>query len=52
MTPRANSYFSGAGLMDLGLSLAGVEIGESYEIDETACATQRINFGTRSASAT
>jgi DNA (cytosine-5)-methyltransferase 1 len=45
MTPRANLYFSGAGLMDLGLSLAGIDIGESYEIDEAACTTQRLNFG-------
>ncbi|EQC0678308.1 hypothetical protein ACY2EP_003116 [Listeria innocua] len=29
----AKSYFSGAGGMDLGLSLAGIELIESYEID-------------------
>lgn len=39
-----NSYFSGAGLMDIGLQLAGLDIQQSFEIDETACDTQRLNF--------
>lgn len=30
--------------MDLGLDLGGLEVVESYEIDETCCATQRANF--------
>lgn len=45
MSIRLNSYFSGAGLMDLGLRRAGIEIGASFEIDETCCATLRKNFG-------
>ena len=44
MTPRANIYFSGAGLIDLGLRRVGVEIGQSFEIDPACCATQRANF--------
>lgn len=41
----ANSYFSGAGLMDLGLSRGGVTIQQSFEIDAKCCATLRANFG-------
>lgn len=44
MNPRINSYFSGAGLMDLGLARAGCELGQSYEIDPLCCATARENF--------
>jgi DNA (cytosine-5)-methyltransferase 1 len=44
MTITANSYFSGAGLMDLGLSLGGVTIQQSFEIDSHCCATLRANF--------
>lgn len=40
-----NSYFSGAGLLDIGLSEAGVEIGTSYEIDAVASRVQRENLG-------
>lgn len=43
-TPIANSYFSGAGLMDIGLRLGGLEVQQSFEIDPICCATQRINF--------
>ena len=39
-----NSYFSGAGLMDLGLSLGGLEVSQSFEIDPIACKTHRMNF--------
>lgn len=39
-----NSYFSGAGLMDLGLSLGGLDIQESFEIDDICCETMRKNF--------
>lgn len=44
MTPLINTYFSGAGLMDIGLTRAGIEIQQSFEIDEACCATQRANF--------
>lgn len=44
MTVTANTYFSGAGLMDIGLNEAGVTIGQSFEIDRDCCATQRANF--------
>lgn len=44
MSPVANSYFSGAGLMDLGLSLGGVSIQQSFEIDANCCATMRQNM--------
>jgi DNA (cytosine-5)-methyltransferase 1 len=44
MKPVANIYFSGAGLIDLGLQLGGVTIGQSFEIDAACCATQRANF--------
>jgi DNA (cytosine-5)-methyltransferase 1 len=40
----AKSYFSGAGGMDLGLTQAGINILESYEIDDTCCNTLRNNF--------
>lgn len=45
MKPTAISYFSGAGGMDCGLSMAGIDIIQSYEIDKTACDTLRMNFG-------
>jgi DNA (cytosine-5)-methyltransferase 1 len=41
----ANSYFSGAGLMDIGLQRGGIEIQQSFEIDAKCCATQQANFG-------
>lgn len=44
MTPTVNSYFSGMGLIDLGLARAGLRIGQSFEIDATCCETQRLNF--------
>jgi DNA (cytosine-5)-methyltransferase 1 len=40
-----NSYFSGAGLMDLGLARAGLSVQQSFEIDEVCCETLRLNFG-------
>lgn len=40
----ANSYFSGAGLCDLGLSQAGICIQQSFEIDQICCETLRANF--------
>lgn len=45
MTPTINSYFSGGGLLDIGLLQAGVKIGASYEIDPTCCAVQAANLG-------
>lgn len=36
MTPTAKGYFSGAGGMDLGLSLAGVAMVQSLDIDKAA----------------
>lgn len=39
-----NSYFSGAGLFDIGLQLGGLVINQSFEIDPVACETQRLNF--------
>lgn len=44
MTILANSYFSGAGLMDIGLGLGGVTVQQSFEIDAKCCATARANF--------
>jgi DNA (cytosine-5)-methyltransferase 1 len=41
---RVNSYFSGAGLMDLGLHRAGLEVQQSFELNETCCQTLRRNF--------
>ena len=43
MTINLNSYFSGAGLFDIGLQNSGVNIQESYEIDSAACQVQRDN---------
>lgn len=40
-----NSYFSGAGLMDIGLLDAGIEINQAFELDEDACKTYKRNLG-------
>lgn len=40
----AKSYFSGAGGMDLGMIEAGIDIVESFEIDEKAVKTLGLNF--------
>ena len=45
MNVVVNSYFSGAGLMDIGLIEAGIQIAQSFELDETACRVQRENLG-------
>jgi DNA (cytosine-5)-methyltransferase 1 len=42
--PTAKSYCSGAGLMDLGMSNAGIDIVKSLEIDSVCCDTLRLNF--------
>lgn len=43
MTILANSYFSGAGLLDEGLRRAGITVQQSFEIDKVCCATLRKN---------
>lgn len=40
-----NSYFAGAGLMDVGLLTAGIKINQAFELDADACATYRHNLG-------
>ena len=45
MIITANSYFSGAGLFDIGLLQAGIDIQRSYELDSMACRVQRKNLG-------
>lgn len=40
-----NSYFCGAGLMDIGLLNAGIHINQSFEIDKDAVATYKANIG-------
>ncbi|WP_299726733.1 DNA cytosine methyltransferase [uncultured Endozoicomonas sp.] len=40
-----NSYFCGAGLMDVGLLKAGITINQAFELDKDACKTYRANLG-------
>lgn len=42
---RINSYFSGAGIFEIGFNQEGLEIQESFELDSKAVQTQRANFG-------
>lgn len=44
MSVLVNSYFSGAGLMEIGLRRAGLDLQQSFEIDRTCVATHRLNF--------
>lgn len=44
MKPTVNSYFSGAGGFDLGLTQAGCQLQQSLEIDTTCCTTLGLNF--------
>ncbi len=44
MNIMVNSYFSGAGLFDIGLCLGGLDLQQSFEIDPICCETQRLNF--------
>lgn len=44
MAILTNSYFSGAGLMDLGLKRGGLELQQSFEVDDNCCRTLRFNF--------
>jgi DNA (cytosine-5)-methyltransferase 1 len=46
-TPTAKSYFSGAGGMDLGILRSGINIIESFEIDDQCCKTLENNFSHR-----
>lgn len=39
-----NSYFSGAGLMDIGLESGGLTLQQSFEIDRVCCETMRRNL--------
>lgn len=39
-----NTYFSGAGLMDIGLEIGGLTLQQSFEIDRVCCETMRQNF--------
>lgn len=45
MVVTVNSYFSGAGLADIGLIEAGIEINQAFEMDADACKTYRHNLG-------
>ncbi len=40
----ANTYFSGAGLFDIGLIQGGLNIQQSFEIDPICINTQKMNF--------
>jgi len=42
---RAKSYFCGAGLFDIGLIEAGIDIVQSFELDADAVKTYRANIG-------
>ena len=39
-----NTYFSGAGLMDIGLQAGGLTLQQSFEIETLCCDTLRRNF--------
>lgn len=39
-----NTYFSGAGLMDIGLEQGGLALQQSFELDGLCCETMRKNF--------
>lgn len=41
--PTASSYFSGAGLMDIGLMQAGVKVISSVDLDKRATAAMKLN---------
>lgn len=38
------SYFSGGGLFDIGFKMAGIDLLESFELDEACCKVQSDNF--------
>lgn len=43
-TFEVKSYFSGGGLFDYGFNMAGVQVAESFELDDDCCRVQRMNF--------
>lgn len=43
MTPTANTYFSGGGLMDIGLLQAGINVRQSLDIDAEATDVMKMN---------
>lgn len=43
MIPRANSYFSGMGLMDMGLMDAGIDVRQSLDLDKDAIDHIKLN---------
>lgn len=43
MIPTANSYFSGAGLIDIGLMQAGIDVKQSLDIDDSAIDAMKRN---------
>jgi DNA (cytosine-5)-methyltransferase 1 len=43
-TILTNTYFSGAGLMEIGLQAGGLTLQQSFEIDSLCCDTMRWNF--------
>jgi DNA (cytosine-5)-methyltransferase 1 len=43
MNPVVNTYFSGIGMLDIGLQNAGMTIGQAFELDADACKTYRAN---------
>ncbi len=43
-----NSYFCGAGLMNIGLIAAGITVNEDFELDANACKTYQHIFGAHS----
>ncbi|QOV53584.1 DNA cytosine methyltransferase [Serratia marcescens] len=45
MNVTVNSYFCGAGLMDIGLIDAGIKVNQAFELDGDACKTYRHNLG-------
>lgn len=45
MEIKFNSYFSGSGLMDIGLMQSGITIGKAFEIDKAAVKTYKHNLG-------
>jgi len=44
VTPVANSFFTGGGLIDIGLEQAGIDVQQSFEMDAVCCSTLRRNF--------
>src|SRR5690348_15097332 len=43
MIPECNSYFSGGGLMDIGLRQAGIKINQSLDLDTVATEVMKSN---------